>query len=159
MAGVLLPSYFQKQINMQHEIITEIIIHAPADKVYRLLTNLSEYSRWNPFIIESSGEAKAGKRLKHVMKNNDSTITFRPIVVRAEEDSCFEWIGHLFLKGIFDGHHYFHIRPTGTGSVNLIHGERFSGLFSSFILKKIGAQTRQNFIAMNTALKSEAEKQ
>lgn len=142
---------------MQQEIITEIIIHAPAEKVYRLLTDLEGYSRWNPFIIKSSGKATPGAKVMHVMKNNNSTITFRPTVIRAEEGKSFEWIGHFGIKGIFDGHHYFHIHDTGSGAVNLIHGEKFGGILSSFLLKKIGDQTRQNFIAMNTALKSLAE--
>lgn len=144
---------------MKQEIITEIIIHAPAEKVYHLLTDFERYSQWNPFIIQSSGVAATGARLKHVMKNNDSTITFKPKVIRAEAGKNFEWLGHLIIPGIFDGHHYFRIKDAGDGNINLIHGEKFSGLFSSLILKKIGAQTRLNFIAMNNALKALAEKQ
>lgn len=142
---------------MKQEIRTEIIIDATAEKIYDILTNLATYSSWNPFIIQSEGEAKVGNTIKNSMKNGDKTIVFKPKVIKAEKAVAFEWLGSLFIKGLFDGHHYFHIQKINENQINLIHGEKFSGILSGMILRKIADETRNNFIKMNRALKVLAE--
>jgi hypothetical protein len=69
----------------------------------------------------------------------------------------FDWLGSLFIKGLFDGHHYFEIEELAPGQVKLSHGEHFSGLLGTTILKKIAEETRNNFIRMNGAIKQQAE--
>jgi hypothetical protein len=142
---------------MKQEIKTEIAIESSCERVYEILTNLSSYSAWNPFIVRSEGYAITGKTIKNTMKNGDKEIVFRPKVLKAEQGVAFEWLGSLLFKGLFDGHHYFHIQKIEENKINLIHGEKFSGILSGMILRKIGDQTRGNFIKMNRALKTEAE--
>lgn len=142
---------------MKHQIRTEIVIDAPKERVFSILTELTAYEKWNPFIIKSKGNPAEGARLVNTMRNGGSTITFKPRVVKVEKNKAFEWLGALWVKGLFDGHHYFHIEEISPEQVNLVHGENFSGILSSFLLKKIGDQTRQNFILMNQALKARAE--
>lgn len=76
---------------------------------------------------------------------------------RIFEDRYFDWVGNLWIKGLFDGHHYFEIEEINTNQVKLNHGENFSGILSGMILKKIGDQTRENFVKMNMALKEKSE--
>ncbi len=142
---------------MQSTIRTEIIINAPKEKVWSILTNLEAFETWNPFLVKSKGTVAPGARLENTMKNGDSTMTFRPKVLTVKPNEYFDWLGSLWVRGLFDGHHYFKIEETGPGQVNLIHGENFSGILSGMILKKIGEETRQNFIRMNQALKALAE--
>lgn len=145
-------------MKMTKSITTEIIIHAPAELVWSVITSLSEYRNWNPFLIRAEGEIRAGAKLRNTMRNGNSTITFRPIVQQVKRPSYFDWIGHLFIPGIFDGHHYFRIEPLSNDQIKLVHGEHFEGLLSTFIFRKIGNDTRDNFIRMNEAIKIEAEK-
>ncbi len=142
---------------MQSTIRTEIIINAPKEKVWSILTNLEAFETWNPFLVKSKGTVAPGDRLENTMKNGDSTMTFRPKVLTVKPNEYFDWLGSLWVRGLFDGNHYFKIEETGPGQVNLIHGENFSGILSGMILKKIGEETRQNFIRMNQALKALAE--
>lgn len=142
---------------MKNQIKTEIVINASKEKVFSILTNLQDYEKWNPFIIKSEGKPLEGTKIKNTMMNGEKTVTFKPRLVKVRKNEIFEWIGHLGIKGLFDGHHYFHIKQISENQVNLVHGENFSGILSSFILKKIGDQTRKNFVAMNEALKLQAE--
>ncbi len=146
-------------IIMHLNIHTEIVINATADRVYDILTGLRDYSKWNPFIVKSEGDVQTGRRIKNTMKNGEKLMNFKPIVLAAERGKKFEWRGSLFIRGLFDGHHYFRIEEISDNQINLIHGENFSGILAPFILRKIGEQTRNNFIVMNRALKAEAEKQ
>lgn len=139
------------------KIRTEIIINASKERVWGILTDFEKYRQWNPFIIQSQGQAIPGTYLVNTMKNGSGDITFKPKVLKVEQFSYFGWLGKLWIKGIFDGHHYFQIEELAPNQIKLIHGEDFSGILSNLILKKIGGQTRENFILMNTALKKLAE--
>ncbi len=142
---------------MTKEIKTEIVINAPAEKVWQILTQFNLYHTWNPFIIKSEGQAIAGTRLTNTMRNGEGTITFKPVILDVKIGKSFSWMGSLWIKGLFDGNHYFEIEEISATQVNLKHGEKFSGILSGMILKKIGEQTRNNFVLMNQALKATAE--
>ena len=138
-------------------IQTEITINASRERVWQHLTDFERYPEWNPFIVEIKGRAIKGSRLQNTLKNGDRNFVFKPIVIEADKPQKFSWLGRLWMKGIFDGYHFFILENQPAGGVRLIHGERFSGLLSRMILKKIGDQTRKNFEAMNIALKTLAE--
>lgn len=142
---------------MSHAIRTEIIINASKEKVWEILTNFEKYPQWNPFIIEVQGKAVAGTRLRNTMLNGESKMVFKPKVLKVEKYHYFDWLGSLFIKGLFDGHHQFELEELKPGQIKLKHRENFSGILSGMILKKIGDDTRDNFVKMNQALKQVAE--
>lgn len=142
---------------MKKRINTEIIINASAETVWNILTDLAAYPEWNPFIIKIEGTFQKGNRLRNTLRNGCKTIVFKPIIQELTPLVSFSWLGSLFVKGLFDGKHFFKIEPAGPNQVKLIHGEEFSGLLSAMILKKIGDDTRENFVRMNQALKARAE--
>lgn len=143
---------------MTKQIRTEIVINATAEKVWKVLTDFAAYPSWNPFIISIDGGTSVGGRLTNTMLNGGKKFVFRPVVTRSEPPRHFAWLGSLIVKGIFDGHHYFEIETLPGGQVMFIQGENFSGVLSGWLLKKIGTETRNNFIKMNEALKVVAEK-
>jgi hypothetical protein len=153
-ALLLLPYQFNIMTN---SIRTEIIITATKETVWNILTDFPAFPSWNTFIVSIKGELSTGKRLTNTLSNNGKTMVFKPVVGKVIENKYFDWVGNLYIKGLFDGHHYFEIEELANGQVKLIHGEEFSGLLSSYILKKIGQDTRNNFISMNGALKKRAE--
>ncbi len=143
---------------MQKQITTEIELSFSPEQVWQVLVKLEEYHNWNPFIIRSKGKVIAGQQVENTMLNGPQEISFKPQILNVEVNRYFDWIGHLWIKGIFDGHHYFKLEPMAKGT-RLIHGENFKGILSGLILKKIGVQTRQNFIRMNEALEAELKRQ
>jgi hypothetical protein len=141
----------------KNSIVTEIIINAPAAVVWRLLTDLPSFEKWNPFIVKSTGEVKPKSKLVNTLRTSNSKVTFKPIVQSVIPNQYFDWVGNLFFPGVFDGHHYFKIDQVSENQVKLTHGENFTGIFASMIFRKIGNDTRAGFIRMNQAIKSEAE--
>lgn len=142
---------------MTLQIRTETVIRARRETIWNILTDLGSYGEWNPFIVESNGTISRGNTIRNTMKNGSGTITFSPTIIHVDSGVSFTWLGSLWIKSIFDGEHYFEIEELPDGACNLIHGERFSGLLSRLIFRAIGNQTRENFVAMNTALKQRAE--
>jgi len=141
------------------ELTTEIIINATAEQVWQVLTDFAAYHKWNPFIVSSSGKAVEGTRLTNQMKQGDKTMTFSPKLVNVEESHRLEWLGHLWVPGLFDGHHIFVIEELGPQQIKLIQQEKFSGLLRGLIMKQIAESTQAGFIAMNRALKERVERQ
>jgi hypothetical protein len=146
-----------KANNMSKKIQTEIVINASKEKVWDILTNFSDYPGWNSFLVDVKGTLASGSRLTNTMRNGNKTYVFKPKVLQVIPYKYFDWIGNLFIKGIFDGHHYFEIEELTPTQVRLIHGEHFSDVLCGYILKKIGDATRNNFIKMNSAVKQLAE--
>lgn len=140
------------------ELYTEIEIDAPADRVWRVLTDFAAYPEWNPFIRSLEGEAVVGARLRATIELPGSrAMSFRPIVLVAETDRELCWLGHLWVPGLFDGEHAFVIEPLGEDRVRFIHRERFKGLLLPLVWKMLDRDGRRGYEAMNVAIKRRCE--
>ncbi len=64
------------------ELHSEIEIDAPAERVWRLLTDFASYPEWNPFIRSISGQPTPGERLEvRIEPPGGRDMTFRPTVL------------------------------------------------------------------------------
>ncbi len=137
---------------------TEIIIDAPADKVWDILVDFDSYSEWNPFIQSFEGEISEGQRFKVTLQApNSKPMTFRPRCLVLEKNKEFRWLGHLLIKGLFDGEHIFKLEDPGNGTTRFIQKEKFKGVLVPLLWKKIDSDIRSGFIDMNNQLKKRAE--
>ncbi|RYZ20119.1 MAG: SRPBCC domain-containing protein [Chitinophagaceae bacterium] len=142
---------------MDKSIKTEIVINASKEKVWQILTDFSNYPTWNPFIVSIKGDLLRSKRLVNTLASGSKTYVFKPKILSIVQNQYFDWVGKLFISGLFDGHHYFEIDELSPNQIKFTQGEYFSGILSNYILKKIGDETRNNFVRMNAALKAKAE--
>lgn len=141
-------------------IHTETKINAPANVVWRTLTNTEDFVSWNPFITRLEGQLTKGNRLSVTISPPDlSPMKFTPTVLVSESDKELRWVGRVIVNGIFDGEHYFELVPQTDGSTLFLHGEKFSGMLVFAIFPFIGESTRKGFEAMNKAMKFQAESQ
>lgn len=142
---------------MARSLETDILIDAPPDEVWRILSDFARYPEWNPFIVSISGAAKPGRSLRVTLEPpGRKPMTFRPVVKSAVPGREFRWLGRMFVPGIFDGHHQFVLEDTDQGT-RFVHRESFSGLLAGFVLRTMGEAIRKGFIQMNEALKERAE--
>lgn len=142
---------------MAHELRTEIEIDAPPERVWSILTDLTAYPDWNPFITSSAGIVAVGRRLTHRLEPPGArAITIKPIVTEVSDGRVLEWLGRLVVPLLFDGRHRFELVPEGDGT-RLLHTEHFSGLLVPFLTRSLDTSTIAGFEAMNAALKARAE--
>ena len=140
------------------ELHSEIEINAPAQRVWEVLTDFASYPRWNPFIRRASGVPRTGERLEVRMEPSGSRgMTFRPKVLNAEANRELRWLGHLLVRGLFDGEHFFTIEPLGETRVRFVQREVFRGLLVPLFSGGLDRDTRRGFEEMNRALKERAE--
>ncbi|WP_306641634.1 SRPBCC domain-containing protein [Sanyastnella coralliicola] len=142
--------------NVAFELFTSITINASAESVWKVLTDFEQYPEWNPFIKEIRGISfePGGQIFAHI-----DNMKFKPIVQIYKENHIFEWLGKLFIKGLFDGRHRFELVENADGSTTLHHSEKFSGILVGLMKKKLDTEIRDSFEAMNVALKRRVEGQ
>lgn len=140
------------------KIETEISILASPDQVWAVLADFGRYPEWNPFLRSIQGEQRVGATLEvRIQPPGGSGMTFRPEVLRFDAEKEFRWKGKLFVKGVFDGEHYFILQKKGEKETLMVHGEIFSG-FLVGMLSGMLSKTAAGFQLMNEALKTECEK-
>jgi hypothetical protein len=138
-------------------IAAEIVIAAPAARVWSVLIDLPAYAAWNPFIVSASGDPVIGGRLSiRARPPGEATLRFRPRVLVADPGRELRWRGRFVLPGLFDGEHSFRIEPA-TGGVRFVQAETFNGLLVPLTPASLFDRIRQGFEAMNRALRQRAE--
>ena len=143
---------------MSRQLHTEIVIAAPSESIWAILTDFAAYPDWNPFIRHISGKLETGARLEvELAPPGSRAMTIRPTLREVQPVRTLRWLGQVGLPGLFDGEHNFQIEQLADGRVRFVQSERFSGVLVPLVMPFIGASTQQGFEAMNTALKERAE--
>src|SRR5487761_267664 len=142
-----------------HQVETHIEIEAPLERVWSLLIDFPSYSRWNPFVRSIEGALEVGQSLwVFIQPPGTDGMQFRPTVLAVEPNRELRWKGKLFLPGLFDGEHYFHLESKPGGGLTFRQGETFSGILVPLLRRALDGATKQGFVAMNEAIKREVEK-
>lgn len=143
---------------MNYKLETRITINAPIENVWMTFMNFEEHDKWNHFLRIPVGNKHVGDRINVAfLSEGDVKMTMKPTIARIEENSAFEWIGHLGPKGIFDGHHQFRFVDLGNNQTEFIHAEDFSGLLVRFVRKSVIEPTEIQFNIFNENFKSFVE--
>ena len=135
------------------EIKTEIIIHKSVKATWQVLMDWKNYPNWNPFILGISFHPKTANYLVV----NIQGMKFEPKIIQNQPPFVFEWLGKLYVKGLFDGNHRFELLKISEQQTKLVHTERFNGWLVPLLKKQLLNQTKPGFEAMNKALKSLVE--
>ncbi len=138
---------------MATQLFTDILIQASSERVWSVLTDFKGYPDWNPFLLSLEGEVQEGKRITIKIGN----MTIRPRVLVVEKNRKLVWLGHLCVRGLFDGRHEFRIEPQPDGSTRFIHRETFGGILVPLLKNMLEKETKPGFEAMNRVVKAKAE--
>lgn len=146
-----------RSIEGPRRLVTEIHIDAPPSEVWQELTAFDSYSEWNPHITVAHGRVEVGEKLDLVMAvGRGRSVKMRPTVTEAVPGRSFEWLGHLGVKGVFDGRHRFDLE-TVEGQTRMTHSEEFTGILVPALKSMLDGNTRTGFEAMNEAVKNRVE--
>ena len=115
------------------------------------------YPEWNSFIQLLEGEIREGARLRvRIAPPGSKGITLRPTVVAADAPRRFAWLGHLGVRGVFDGEHSHELEALADTRTRYTQREVFRGVLVPLTGSVID-RTTDGFRAMNEALKARAE--
>jgi len=138
---------------MEKQIKTSIQIDASPETVWKILTDFNSYPKWNPFIKSLKGKVKVGHQISIELPG----MKIKPTIQSFKVNEEFSWLGHLWIKGLFDGHHQFKLIKQKDGSTLFEHNEDFTGVLVKPLLKMVEKDTKKGFEEMNKQLKALAE--
>ncbi len=130
-------------------IHTEIEISAPRDVVWKILADIDDYPKWNPYHLKVEGRLALGETLKvYIRKPNGEEVEIEPHVMVLNKLDQLSWGGGL--RPLFYGRHDFILEEVAENKTRLIHKEVFEGLVVPFAaLEAID----EGYDLMNRALK------
>lgn len=111
----------------------EMVIVAPRERVWRLLTEFEGYEHWNPFITRAEGEARIGETLHMRLEPRGADAEeVDAEVLDVKVRRKVRWRSRKYLPGILDEEHTFRVLPEGPGRYRLVYEGRFEGLLQPF---------------------------
>lgn len=139
-------------------IHTEIGIMAPATIVWEVLTDFANWESWNP-ILRVAGEAEEGARLTVILSApGQKRVTLHAKIAKLMQGHELRWQVTKGLPLLFNAEHGFRIVPEDTGRCRFEQFESFKGFIAPAVMKRSENAIKTGFIAMNRALKREAER-
>lgn len=145
---------------MATTIQTSVRINAPVEKVWEIFSDFSAYESWNPFIrsLEVKGTPQTGDRIRvQLTPPGQRGMTFTPKVIGFRRCHSLEWVGKLYVPGLFDGRHRFELTAHPDGTTTFVQTETFRGILVPFLKRMLNGPTREGFCRMNEALRNRAE--
>ena len=130
-------------------------IHATPDRLWRILTDLAAYPRWNPTVTKVDGQIAPGARIVVQVAINPGRA-FPVTVSQLEPSTRMVWTGGMPL-GLFTGTRTFTLTPRGNGLTEFAMREEYRGLLAGLIGRSI-PDLQPAFDEFAAALKREAER-
>jgi hypothetical protein len=130
-------------------------IHATPDRLWRILTDLATYPRWNPTVTKVDGQIAPGARIVVQVAINPGRA-FPVTVSQLEPASRMVWSGGMPL-GLFTGTRTFTLTPRDDGKTEFAMREEYRGLLAGLIGRSI-PDLQPAFDEFAAALKREAER-
>lgn len=143
---------------MTTEIRSTTEIEAPAETVWRVLTDLEAFAVWNPFIRRAEGSTEVGDTV-HVRVRSSLRVPlgFEARILERREGRELRWRGHVLAPWLACGEHTFTIEPLEDGRVRFEQRETFSGLLPWLARRLLAREAQRGFDAMNEALADRAQ--
>jgi hypothetical protein len=140
------------------EVCVATEIAAPAGEVWRVLTDLSAYRRWNPFIRRARGSLAVGGTVRlRVRTSRRIPLAFHAVIADNVEQRLLRWRGSFLRSWLGAGEHEFVLEPLGPERTRLTQRERFTGILPWLARRVLAGEVERGFAAMNGALAARAE--
>ncbi|MCB0393546.1 MAG: SRPBCC domain-containing protein [Bdellovibrionales bacterium] len=128
-------------------------INSPASMVWKELTNISDWHKWDPNIIKIEGQLALGNKIKIFTKLSDRAFPVKVEKMDPEKQMIFS--GGLPF-GLFHGKRVFSIVSNGDGTVKFDTTETFTGPLAKVFQKKMPDLTPY-FVTFVNGLKNRCE--
>ncbi|MEZ5498828.1 MAG: SRPBCC domain-containing protein [Steroidobacteraceae bacterium] len=114
---------------------TRIAIHAPAEKVWRVLTDLPNWRQWNTTVERTEGIVGPGAKVTVYVKQSPNRA-FPLRVSELDSPRRMVWVGGMPL-GLFRGTRVYGIAAAPGGGVEFSMHEDYTGPLAGLIGKSI----------------------
>jgi hypothetical protein len=96
------------------EVQVQRVISAPRATVWRTLTDLPSYGRWNPLFVRASGRLHAGATIHLRVAESNSAVADRSVkVLTVRQLHKIRWEDRVLLRGLRDREFTLRLDPLG----------------------------------------------
>ena len=138
-------------------IVDEVVVEAPIEAVWTVLTDFAAHADWNPFLAFERATLTVGERLRvRVSPPGTRARTLEPVLTACDPPNRYEWLGRIGVPGLLDARHRFGLSELAPGRTQLRQEEDFSGVLAP-LLPGVLRRTEEGFRVMHAALKQRVE--
>lgn len=134
---------------------TQLIIQAPIETVWNVLTDVKRYEEWNPTVTKVWGPFREGKLLYIHHIGLGLVVPIR--LERFQPPHQLRWRTWGIFAPLVQGDHYFLLTDLGDGRTELQHGERLTGIMSHLLPALLLSKLQSNYAYHNQKIKVIAE--
>jgi hypothetical protein len=136
----------------------QVIIHAPAQRVWHVLTDLERYGEWNRYATEAHGRLEAGGEVEIVAHLGNSTqrVNNRVLEIIPEHKLC--WVSLNWYAFLVRGTRCRSLQTQPDGSTLFGEREIMAGPFARIVVGLMREQLAAGLQAECESLKAEAER-
>jgi S-(hydroxymethyl)glutathione synthase len=137
---------------------TSIVIDAPAQTVWAILDELTNYPEWNPMLPDLRGRTTVGSQLTSTfVRPNTPTMTISPRITRIVAGRELRWLTQAPDPTLFSAEHIFRLSPQRSGRTVFHNDEVFEGSLVEERWPGLDTNTRLAYEDVNRRLKDRAE--
>lgn len=130
---------------------------APAERVWKTLTDFEHYRDWNPWLREAAGATAPGSAVTVTARFGSQGGVYRHRMVAAECPHLLHWEDTGWFTLFAKGERIRRITPVDAGNCDYHVELRISGLLAGLALKQYGDFLRGGLAAETDALQIRAE--
>lgn len=139
-----------------HQVHTEIVINAPPEVVWRVLTDFENMPDWSSAFQGITGEFRHGNQVKtHYKAGGQDVHTDHVLII--EPGKSFGWSDEI-APGMTDNHRHT-VEALPDGGTRFVHTDGFKSTQEGAPTKIYAEQTLLLYTIFNKELKAEAERQ
>lgn len=132
-------------------------VRAPAEAIWRVLSDIEGWPRWNPLYTKAAGVIRIGAQLDlEVTLRGQAPRAIRPVIVDWVPNEQLHWRLSI-AGGLVKSTRYFEIEELTPEASIFSNGEMFTGFMGPTVAKRLRGPIRDGFRDMGEALKILAE--
>ena len=132
---------------------TEIVLQAPAERLWELLTDLAFYREWNPLFVQGEGKVMAGERLElTVQLPAIPPFSIKPELVCADPQARFLWRHCMGSGALMCWTYGIELQPLFSGRLRFVQTSGFSGVLGALFSFGLGRSVEGGLLEMNQAV-------
>lgn len=141
-----------------HRIHTDIVIDAPSEVVWSVLTDTANYGNWAAFLVGIKGEIKDGSKITvdFQLDASKKKLTTLDHTITVVDETQFYW-AEKGPGGIRDNHH-FRVEPLEDGTTRFVQSDEIMGGITFLMGGRLAKMYVDGYTAFNRGLKAEAER-
>lgn len=139
-------------------IAETLAVAAPADVVWRVITDFARYPEWNPFVVACRSTLEPGSTI-------EMRVRVLPFVAQKQRERVFEHVPGRRLRygidpvplGALASSRAHEVEPVGADTSRYVSTFALDGWLAPVVATLFGARLERGFAAMSAGIKARAE--